>query len=384
MKTAAPVRIVLLAAAYVPLLVLPAVAQNPQRPVPSGPDPASVAQGWSFLVSGDNAQASKVSAQLLSRYPRSAAVLALALEVDLARGGAGAGLSTYERWLGRRTVEDPYALRRLAGVLLREIASADKDRATRLAAVEALIADGETDAAALLPAPEQSAPAEAALSASAQDNAATIDALVAQANQPGPARRVAVVALGRTRSPRAATALLNALNDPDPIVRAASAEGLGALKAPAAVAQLKPLLDDPVVTVRLAAAGSLLAMNDTSGMPLLRELLASEHPAIRVAAARASSSAPDVQWLATVRDLTSDSDPDVRRQAAELVAPHDPELAKATIEPLLSDANPAVRQAAADTYVKSTTDFTTLRRFLRDVDTGTRVRAADRLLELTR
>jgi len=374
------------AAALLPCLVRPALAQStPRTAAEGGADLASIARGWTLLVSGDTAQASKLSTQLLSRYPRSAAVLALAIEVEVSRGGVLAGLDAYERWLGSRAVEDAYAVRRVAGLVLREIASGDKDRATRFAAVEALVADGETDAAGLLPSLDAAAPVEAALRVAADANAPALDALIAQANQPGPARRVAVVALGRTRSPRATGALMSALDDPDPTVRAASAEALGTLRAATAVPQLKPLLDDAVVTVRLAAAGSLLAMNDPSGLPLLRQLQASEHAAIRIAAARASSSAADAEWLAVVRDLTSDADPEVRREAAELIAPYDAALANATIEPLLADSNPAERQAAADTYVKYVTkDFAVLRRFLRTADAGTRVRAADRVLELTR
>jgi ParB family chromosome partitioning protein len=147
---------------------------------------------------------------------------------------------------------------------------------------------------------------------------------------------------------------------------------------------LKPLLDDPVVTVRLAAAAALLTLRDSSGMPLLRQLQASEYPAIRLAAARAAASEAGPEWLGVVRELTKDSDPDVRRQAAELIAPHDPDLAKTTLEPLLADPNPAMRQAAADSYVASTKDVSVLRGYLRDPDSGTRVRAADRMLQLTR
>jgi ParB family chromosome partitioning protein len=117
---------------------------------------------------------------------------------------------------------------------------------------------------------------------------------------------------------------------------------------------------------------------------LLRQLQASEYPAIRLAAARAAAKEAGAEWLAVVRDLTRDSDPDIRRQAAELIALHDPDLAKATLEPLLNDPNPAMRQAAADSYVTSTGDIAALRRYLRDTDSGTRVKAADRVLQLTR
>ncbi len=362
----------------------PAAAQSSARPSNSGgPDTGSITRGWTLLASGDRTEAARLAADLLARFPRSAAVLGLAIEIEIARGGAASGLDAYERWLGTRTVEEAYTVRRVAGALLREIAAGDADRANRLAAIEALLADGEADASTLLPPAGSSAPAEIAVRAST-GNAAAFDALMAMAAQPGPARRAVMLPLGRTRNPRAAAVLTAALSDPDPTVRTASAEGLGALQAGSAVSRLKPLLDDPVVTVRLAAAGSLMSLNDQSGMPLLRQLLASEHAAIRVAAARAASSAADAEWLTVVRELTKDQDADVRRQAAELIAPHDPDLARTTLEPLLTDPNPAVRQAAADSYASSTTNVTILRRYLRDADSGTRIRAADRMLQLTR
>ena len=344
---------------------------------------ATLAGGWRLLADGDAARAARVASDLLAREPRSSAVLSFAIEVEVARAGAAGALVVYERWLNARPFEEAYSLRRVASALLWETAAGDKDRATRVAAIDALIADGDLDAAALLPPAESAAPAETGVRA-ATGNAAAVDSLVALAAQPGPGRRVAVWALSRSRSPRAIPALAGALTDPDPTVRAAAAEALGSLQAGSSVPRLKPLLDDPVVSVRLAAAGALLSLRDTSGMPLLRQLQSSEYPAIRLAAAQAAASEGGPEWLAVVRELTKDSDPDVRRQAAQLIAPHDPDLAKATLEPLLTDPNPAIRQAAADSYVTSTIDVSVLRRYFRDADSGTRVRAAERLLQMTR
>jgi HEAT repeat protein len=344
---------------------------------------AALASGWRLLADGDAPRAARVASDLLTREPRSSAVLSFAIEVEIARGGASSALGAYERWLNTRPTEEPYSLRRIAAALLRETAAGDKDRATRIAAIEALIADGDLDAATLLPPAESAAPAESGVRATT-GNAAAVDALVTLAAQPGPGRRAAVTALSRSRSPRAAPVLVGALTDSDPTVRAAAAEALGVLQTGSAVTRLKPLIDDPVVSVRIAAAGALLALRDSSGLPLLRQLQASEYPAVRLAAARAAASEADAEWLAVVRELTKDSDPDVRRQAAELIALHDPDLAKATLEPLLADPNPAMRQAAADSYVSSTSDISVLRRYFRDADSGTRVRAADRVLQLTR
>ena len=362
-----------------------AQAQTPSRPGTAGGNQvASLASGWRLLADGDTTRAARIASDLLAREPRNVAVLSFAIETEIARGGGASALDAYERWLGARKLEDPYAVRRIARALLREVAAGDPDRALRLDAVEALLADGDTEASALLPPAASSAPAEAGVRGSTGDRK-SVDALIAQVSQPGPARRVAVAALGRTGDPRAIQPLTGALNDDDPVVRAGAADALGALGASAAIPELKRLIDDRAVFVRLAAAAALVKMKDSSAVPQLQELLRSEYPAVRVAAARAAAPLAGAEWEQAVRALTQDSDPEVRRQAAELIAPHDPELAKATLEPLLADANPAERQAAADSYVgQVTTDFEVLRRYLRDTDSGTRVRAASRVLKLTR
>ena len=250
-------------------------------------------------------------------------------------------------------------------------------------ALEALRADGE-NASDLLSADDSATGADPFFSAAAGDEKAA-DALIEQLNQPGPGRRVAILALAKSGTPRAIQPITRALSDPDPIVRATAAEALGTMQAEEAIAALRSLLNDPVFSVRFAAATALAALNDASATPWLRDMMTSEHAGIRVAAARATSSDSGPEWIAVVRALTKDADPEVRRQAGELIAPHDPELARATLEPLLNDPNPAQRQAAADSYVRHlTADFAVLRRYLRDEDTSTRIRAAERILEVTR
>jgi len=137
--------------------------------------------------------------------------------------------------------------------------------------------------------------------------------------------------------------------------------------------------------VKLKAAGALFRMNDSSGLALLTELTQSEHAAIRIAAARELASQPDVAWQALVRNLISDPDPVVRLEAAKLIAPYDQALAKQVVDALMQDGNIAVRQAASGAMVEGiAADFPTLRRLLRSGDILIRVRAAARILELTR
>lgn len=361
--------------------VLVAQSARPQREVPA--ETAALARGWGLLAQGDAAAAATFSADLLSKHPRSAAVLTLAIDAAIAQRGAMAALDVYEGWLGRRTLEAGYVLRGVAHALLREIARTDRDRGNRLQALEALRADGQ-NASDLLSADDSATGADPFVSAAAGDEKAA-GALIEQLNQPGPGRRVAILALAKSGTPRAIQPITQALSDPDPIVRATAAEALATMQATESVAALQPLLNDPVFSVRFAAANALAALNDASATPWLREMLTSEHAGVRVAAARATSRDSGPEWLSVVRALTKEDDPEIRRQAAELVAPHDPELARAVLEPLLNDPNPAQRQAAADSYIKhATADFAVLRRYLRGHDTGTRIRAADRILELTR
>jgi HEAT repeat protein len=361
------------------------VAQSARRNAAAlPPETGEVSRGWALLAQGNAAKASDVARDLLARYPRSIAVLTLAVDAGIAHGGAQAGLGVYGRWVEGKPHEAAYALRRVARAVLVEAARGTDDGAARLQAIEALVADGESALVAGLggTAPRLS-PAEAA-ALGAAGNEAAITELLGVLEKPMVNKSAAIGALAKTRSPRAVKPLIGLLNDTDPIVRAAAAQGLGTLEARSAVAALKPLLNDPVFTVRFSAAGSLFALKDTSAVAWLRELRSSEHAAIRLAALRAMRTDPDPGWVDEVRALTTDADAEVRRQAAELIAPHDPDTARATLEPMLKDSNPAQREAAGASYVQAASDFASLRRLLESPEGGMRVRAAARILELTR
>ena len=338
------------------------------RPPASASETSAIARGWTMLAEGRTAQASQLAADLLREHPRSVAVATLLVDAEIARGGSAAGLAGYERWLERRSLEDGYLLRRVSRSLLRDLLR-DGNSAVRADAAAALTEDGERTAAAAEPAPATE----------------SVDALLAQMEHPSPARARIVSALARSRDPRAVSALVGALSDEDMILRAAAAEALGAIGAKESVPRLQALLADPVLSVQLAAAKALVALKDTRGTEWLRQLAGSEHAAMRLAAVRALKHEPDPQWQATVRALTGDVDPEVRRNAAELIAPFDPGLAETTLKPLLDDPNPAIRQVARASFVGSvTTDLTTLRGYLRHEDAFGRLRAAARILQLTR
>jgi HEAT repeat protein len=213
-----------------------------------------------------------------------------------------------------------------------------------------------------------------------------VNALVAGLkNMPG-ARTRNIQALGDSQNRLAIPPLTELLTDPNSQTRAAAAEALAKLGAVEAISKIRPLLSDPVTfPVQLEAAGALYRLNDMSGVSFLRRLENDPNGAIRLMAAQQMSSTPDPTWLNLVRGLLRDPDPMVRLEAARLLAPHEPDTAKTALDALLVDPNVAVREASGDVYVaKVSTDFPSLRRRLRSPDLSTGVRAAARILELTR
>jgi HEAT repeat protein len=343
-----------------------------------------LAEGWAALGKGDAATASRVAWQELGRDSASVGALSLAVEADLTKG-ASAGLATYEKWLGSRRVDSPYILRRLSRVALVEASGKQPNAAARLDALKALAADGDANAAAEL---EQAFAAnrfaETRVLASIGSERAVKQLIAQLASMPG-SKTPIIDALGQSRSKLAVPPLRALLTDPNDLNRSAAVEALGRLGATDAIPQMQALLNDPVFTVKLKAAGALVRLNDATGLPFLNELMSSEHAGIRVAAAQELESRPDAAWQGLVRSLTSDPDPLVRVQAARLIAPYDLALANTVLDGLMRDNNIAIREAASAVLVERVaSDFASLRALLHSADLTVRVKAAARVLELTR
>lgn len=351
---------------------------------PQAIESAALADGWSRLAKGDAAGAALVASQALARDPLSAAAASLAVEAELARGGTTGGLNAYEKWLGSRRLEDGYVLRRVARALLVEATGKQPNFTARLEALRALAADGDRDAAATL---EQGAHAgrfAETRALAALGNEQAVARLIAQLAS-APMKTPIIDALAESGSKLAVPPLQALLADPSDVNRAAAADALGRLGAVETIPQLRPLLNDQVFIVKLKAAGALFRLNDSEGLLLLNEVAQSEHAAIRVAAAKELESQPDTLWQSMVRNLTSDPDPVVRMDAARLIAPYDQPLAKRVLDELMRDGNIGIREAASDVLVERVaSDFATLRALLRSGDLAVRVKAAGRILELTR
>ena len=354
------------------------------RPPVKPDEAAAIAAGWRVIAKGEFGAAANRAAQVLSANPRSGGGLMLAVEAEIGRGGPGAGLKSYETWLGPRTREEPAVLRRLAQATLRQDSADRAEPAARIEALRALAADGDDAAAAELAQEkiEGSSTSSRALAAVGNEEAAK--ALIADLER-GIVDVRTIDALGASGSKLAAPALTQQLKDPRSYIRAAAADALGRLADPELVARLKPLLSDPSGLVRLKAAGALVRLGDFSGAPIIQEQMADASPGVRLAAAEAMASRPDGSWTALVTELTTVSDPEVQANAARLLAPHDPARAAQVLEALSTHENPAIRELAARAMADAIpNDLAGLRRLLRHGTRLTRVRAAARVLDVTR
>jgi HEAT repeat protein len=343
-----------------------------------------LSRGWALIAKGDHAGAAGIAARALADDPNSSSALRLALEADVATGGATKALGTYERWLGKRALEDGYALRRISRAVLGE-AVKGPDPAARHEALVALMADGDREAAALLQQGAKSGQFRDVSAMAAAGDERALAVLLSQLHSTPGSKTAVIAAIAATRNRAAIPQLIPILKDPRDVNRAAAADALGQLGATEAIPQLKALLQDQFFAVKLKAAGALYRLNDPAGLPVLTEVASSEHASIRVAGAREMAANPDLSWQAMVRALTDDPDPVVRLEAARLIAPFDQPLAKRVLDGLLADANLGIREAAADVVVdRVAADITTLRKLLRSGDSRIRVGAAGRILELTR
>ena len=347
-------------------------------PVQMDGEAAGLMQGWALMAQKQYGLAESHAQTVMAKFPRSYAVVVLAIEASVAASGGEAALARYETWLGERTVEEPALLRAVAtGVLKTEARteSSARSEALRLLAQQGLDISDLTGAAG--------APNARVLASAGNEQA--VSQLIAELKAGSTGEIAAIEALAASGSQRGQAVIAARLSDPKPEVRGAAADALGRMRARGSQERLRTMLKDETSFVRVRAAAALMNLDDTSGLPLLRELLVSDVPASRLVGAEGLASAPDATWMETVRDLARSGEPTVRLAAARLISPHDPALARSVVEALFSDPNPAVRELAGRTLAESSAgDLKTLRRLLHSEDPATRVRAAGAILTATR
>lgn len=359
---------------------------TPNVPPPVGePEAARLSEIWALLAQDKAGDAATASSRLLTQAERSPSTLDATIESVLATAGSLSALSTYERWLGARTVESPYLLRDIARMRLREIAFRTQDPSTE-DALAALYRDADPiGLAAVTQAARKGQLSDVRMMAAAGD-ASAVSALIKALDVAGTGNKTReIAALAQSGSRAAVPVLTKLLGDGQPQNRVAALTALGHIDGAASIDRIKPLLADQTAFVRQTAASVLYSLNDTSGLNQLQELAASPEPAIRLGAAQLLASHPDAQWQNLVRQLIQSPTPEVRLGAAQLIAPYDPALAATALSGLERDANPAIRDEARRALPAALgNDFAALRRLLRASDPLTVVTAADRILITTR
>ncbi len=381
-------RVLLTAAALSGVVTAQQPAQPPRLPGAIAVEEATLLlNGWAFLSQGDYQQALQKASEARGKFPRSVAVLTFAIEVEIARGGAKAGLDLYETWLGARTLEEPALIRRIAIASLREFVAQSQDGMSRDAALWALADDGDEAAYSEIFQAAQSQDTGALRRLAARGDERAVAALIdgGLMKMATPNALATIISLGDSRSPRVIEPLTRKLTDPEPGVRGTAAEALAKAGGRAMIPRIKPLLSDERSFVRASAAGALFRLSDFSGINVLQELLDSDVAKGRLRAVQLMASRPDAAWQATVRGLLQDPDPNTRVEAASLLVDHDAVSARAALDQLSSDPNPAIRERATRLMASDlNAPLPVLRRLLRHDDWLTRVHAATSIAALTR
>jgi HEAT repeat protein len=346
---------------------------------------AAITEIWRMLAEGRARDVWARANQLLERYPRSAAVLAVAIETDIAARGAVSALATYESWLGSRPDEEPMVVRRIARAILYEWGRHTSQAGVRGEALVALAEDGDAAAAAVIASMHADGSEGGLRMAARIQDPQAVGAIIARLSTPTSRRVADINLLGQSRSRVATPTLIALLTDPEPNIRAEAALALGQIEDLSAVPALQAALKDEKLPPRAAAAGALFRMHDYSGAPILEALATHESSSVRRTAALYMAPRPDETWLALVRTLLNDSDPAVRLDAAKLIETHDPAIARATLEVLARDPNPAISEEAELHRASSiTTTLAELRVLMRSARPLARVHAARSILARTR
>lgn len=169
------------------------------------------------------------------------------------------------------------------------------------------------------------------------------------ARDPDPhVRRLAIEILGVAADDRARGALVQALEDDDPLVRVNAVIGLHGYEE---VALFERALEDPDAGVRLAAVSALRTqMSDQAVAGRLTRRIDDPDPSVAAAAAAALMWGPSRQAASERlrRSLAAD-DPDVRMAALGQLSLAPPDDVAPLASPLLADDSPRVRATALET-----------------------------------
>lgn len=190
-----------------------------------------------------------------------------------------------------------------------------------------------------------------------------------------------VEALDAAGSRSAQPWILQALNDSNPLTRAAAARALGSLKAYETISRLREMLKDSVFLVRLSAAISLKRLGDGSADSLLDGWLQSDLTDVRLMAAEAYTESVTREWVKALTPVLQGSNEMGRLKAAELLRRQESARSRSIVVEAVRSPNPAVRNEASR-LLESTPpyDLRLLRELLDDESPWVRLHAAGALL----
>jgi len=212
------------------------------------------------------------------------------------------------------------------------------------------------------------------------------------------AKRDACTLFGTTHGERSASRLIAALEDCEPVIRAAAARSLGERKLETALVPLIHRLEECALEEdfdadeeRIAVAGALIEIVGTSdghggdsaladrAVELLTALLNGAADNVRLAVATVLGRIGRPQDLEVVILLLKDASAEVRRAAVDALSRLDPGSAAEPLRLAIADESPAVRIAAAGALGASDRSdlFEDLRRLAEDEDPRVRATAVE-------
>ncbi len=199
--------------------------------------------------------------------------------------------------------------------------------------------------------PEEVVRWQAAEALAAQEADRVFPVLAQALDDPNPLRRAAAAeAIGRQGDEAAVLTLRKHLGDPDPGVRSAVASALGQIGDATAVPALIPLLGDENPDVRRAVAGALGRIgNPAAAAPLAVQLIQPGQPLlVRRALAAAVARAPHRDAQPVLIQALNDPDGQVRGYAAQALGQIGDDAACAALRVLSEDQTPILHGTVGD------------------------------------
>jgi len=210
-------------------------------------------------------------------------------------------------------------------------------------------------------------------------NERALSALMVALNDPEPSvREQAISVLGQFRYEPAADSFIQSLSDTEPSIREQAAWALGMLRSDRAIEALRAALGDEDDSVREQAAWALGMIRDERGVEPLLDAARDAEPNVREQAVWSLGMIQDERAADALVAALRDEDEDVREQAAWALGMIRDERAAPALTGTLRDEDPDVREQAAWALgmLRSESAVEALIESLRDEDSDVREQSA--------